>query len=118
MGMKHQKFEDEAPENWNGEDHDELEETDYASLITNHMNLVQTIPLEKAVHDTILPIQMDSISTSTQFNKMKLEIIESANARREKDNSKPNTSGVRSMNRSVMAREPNRQAKPLGEFVA
>ena len=56
MGMKHHEFEDEAPENWDGEDHDELKETDFASLITNHMNLVQKIPLEEAVHDTILPI--------------------------------------------------------------
>ena len=70
--MKHHKFEDEALENWDGENHDEMAETDYANLITNHMNLVQKIPLEEAVHDNVLPIRMDNISTNVQFNKMKL----------------------------------------------
>ena len=79
---------------------DDLEE----AVESNETPTGQTIPHPSQFND--------------QFNRMKLEIIESANARRERENSKPNTSGVRSMNRSVMARESNRQTKPLGEFAA
>ena len=49
---------------------------------------------------------------------MKQDIINTANARRERETSKPNTSGARSVNLSLMAREPTRTTKPLGEFAA
>ena len=49
---------------------------------------------------------------------MKQDIINTANARREKEASKPNTSGARSVNLSLAAREPTRTTKPLGEFAA
>ena len=49
---------------------------------------------------------------------MKQEIINTANARRERESSKPNTSGPRSVNLSLVTREPARTAKPLGEFAA
>ena len=49
---------------------------------------------------------------------MKQDIINTANARRERESSKPNTSGARSVNISLVARETTRTTKPLGEFAA
>ena len=71
MGLRQHEIEDEAPQNWDGENHDKMEEPDFASLITNHMNLAKTIPLKEAVHDKIMPIQMEKnlIQCTAQQNK-------------------------------------------------
>ena len=60
-GLTHYEFEDDDPEIWDGQNHEDPNENDYAILIANHMNLVQVKPLEEAVHDNIMPICMEIV---------------------------------------------------------